>query len=152
MNFVCADREIPNAFTGTKGWNQWIRKAEAYLCQPSTKMADKEKLRCIQTRLSGKALEIFRSLSPHEMSSFESAKANFEKKLLHHWLQNRRREKSEGWNIYVEDLLSLGTKVYSIPTSKQLVLNNVLTQVDETLQSRKWASLSEAVNAIIPIL
>ena len=149
LNFVCADHEIPNAFTGARGWNEWIRKAEAYLCQPGTNMADHEKLRCIQTRLSGKALEIFRSLSQHEMSSFESAIAGFEEKLWHHWLENRKKEKSEGWNIYVEDLLSLGNKVYSIQTSEHKVLKNVLTQVDETLQSRKWASLNEAVNAIM---
>ena len=83
------------------------------------------------------------------LSSFESAIAGCEEKLLHHWLESRKKEKSEGWNIFVEDLLSLGKKVYSIQRSEQLVLNNVLPQVDETLQSRKWASLNEAVNAIM---
>ena len=150
VNFVCASHEI-HEFTGIKGWGGWIHKVEAYFFQPSTNMADQEKLRCIQTRLSGKALKIFQEyLSQYKMCSFESAMASFEEKLFRDWIHNRKRECSEHWNSYVEDLVSLGKKVYPIETQlEMLILYNLQCQVDESLKSRNWASLNEAVNAIM---
>ena len=149
VNFVCAVEWIPNAFTGANGWCEWINKADKYLSHPGTGMAENEKVRCIQTRMCGNALELFRSLPQHQMCSFESAIAGFQETLFHHWLQCRTRKKTEGWDIYVEDLCSVGKRVYPKKKSETLVLNHMLSQVAEPHKSREWKSLNEAVNALM---
>ena len=149
VNFLCADEEIPNAFTGGKRWFSWFKKADAYLSHPSTNMTDPEKVRCVQTRMSGNALKIFQSLTQHEISSYECAIACFQKKLFHHWLQNRKRERSEAWDIYVEDLCSLGEREYAKEKLDQMVLEHILTQVPELHKFNKCKSLNETVHVIM---
>eukprot|EP00731_Ephydatia_muelleri_P012775 Em0007g85a len=148
VNFVCAIEWIPNEFTGSNDWCGWFSKVESYLSHPSSNMTDHEKVRCIQTRMSGNALEIFQTLAQHEKSSYKSAIECFQNKLFHHWLQYRKRGKT-GWESYTKDLCSLGERVYPKEKSKQMVLEHILTLVHEPPKSKRWTSLDEAVNALM---
>ena len=151
VNFVCAIEKIPDEFTGTKDWCTWISTAERYLSHSGTNMTDHEKLRCIQTRMSGKAFEIFMSLTPHEMRSYDSVIECFQTKLFDHWLERRNKGDSEGWDNYVKDMRSLGERVYSNKESHvdQLILKHILAQLSEPHKSRKWKSLNEAINTLM---
>ena len=147
VNFVLAIKEIPHEFTGGKEWYWWVEKAEKFISHTKT-LKNHDKVRCLCSRLSGKALQLFQDASKNEGVQFEVILTTFQKKLYDYWLQ-MKKDTSIGWEAYALELLMLGEKVpYSKKQCERFVLDHILTQVSEPYKSRKWTSLDEAINII----
>ena len=147
VHFVLSLYEIPSEFTGGKEWYTWIEKAEKFFSNAET-LENHEKVRCICSRLRGKALQLFQDVSRDEEVRFEVVLSTFQKKLYDYWLQ-MKRDTSEGWEAYARELLMLGEKVpYSKQQCEKFVLDHIMTQVSEPYKSRKWTNLDEAINII----
>ena len=142
VHFVLALYEIPSEFAGGKEWYTWIEKAEKFFSNAET-LENHEKVRCICSRLRGKALQLFQDVKD-EGVRFEVVLTTFQKKLYDYWLQ-MKRDISIGWEAYALELLMLGEKVpYSKQQCEKFVLDHVMTQVSESYKSRKWTNLDEA--------
>ncbi|KAL5508888.1 hypothetical protein EMCRGX_G004150 [Ephydatia muelleri] len=147
VHFVLAVKEIPNEYTGGKEWYSWVEKAEKFISHTKT-LKNHEKVRCLCSRLRGKALQLFQDASKDEGVQFEVILTTFQKKLYDYWLQ-MKRDTSKGWEAYALELLTLGEKVpYSKKQCERFVLDHILTQVSEPYKSRKWTTLDEAINII----
>ena len=147
VHFVHAVKEIPNEYTGGKEWYSWVEKADKFISHNET-IKNHEKVRCICSRLRGKAMQLFQDVSRDDGLHFEDILTTFQKKLYDYWLQ-MTKDVSTGWEAYANDLLILGEKVpYSKEQCEHFVLNHMLTQVSEPYKSKKWTSLDEAINII----
>ena len=147
VHFVLAVKEIPSEYTGGKEWYSWVEKAERFISHTET-LTNHEKVRCLCSRLRGKALQLFQDASKDKGVQFEVILTTFQKKLYDYWLQ-MEKDTSIGWEAYACELLMLGEKVpYSKKQCERFVLDHILTQVSEPYKSRKWTSLDEAINII----
>ena len=130
VHFVLAVKEIPNEYTGGKEWYSWVEKAEKFIYHTKT-LNNHEKVRCLCSRLRGKALQLFQDASKDEGVQFEVILPTFQKKLYDYWLQ-MKMDTWKGWEAYALELLTLGEKVpYSKKQCEKFVLDHILTQVSE---------------------
>eukprot|EP00731_Ephydatia_muelleri_P011783 Em0006g677a len=147
ISFLAAQGYIPEVFHGVDGcWEKWTKNVERFICS-TTDLKYDEMIRCIQTRLGGEALQIFVSVLEDRNINLEVLIENYLKKLFDHWLHHRQKRKSETWNSYVQDFISLGKRI-QLEQIEKVVLEHVLTQVNEFLKSIHWSSLDEAIDVI----
>eukprot|EP00731_Ephydatia_muelleri_P011795 Em0006g689a len=147
ISFLAAQGYIPEVFHGVDGcWEKWTKNVERFICS-TTDLKYDEMIRCIQTRLGGEALQIFVSVLEDRNINLEVLIENYLKKLFDHWLHHRQKRKSETWNSYVQDFISLGKRI-QLEQIENVVLEHVLTQVNEFLKSIHWSSLDEAIDVI----
>ena len=146
ISFLAAQGCIPEVFHGVIGWEKWTNNVERFICS-TTDLKYDEMIRCIQTRLGGEALKIFVSVIEDRNINLEVLIANYLKKLFDHWLHHRQKRKSETWNSYVQDFISLAKRI-QLEQVENVILEHVLTQVSEFFNSIHWSSLDEAVDTI----
>ncbi len=154
---------LPETYSGEGTWSEWIVHFENVATVNS--WDDVAKLNWLKVRLTGRAQKAYQHLSATAMESYSAAKKALKERFeptsrrvrYQAEFQARRRQRTEGWAAYAEDLKALVEKAFSELEEKareQLVLNQYLGQLDIpqvafVVRQTRPKNLEEAVSATL---
>ena len=150
---------LPEPFTGEGSWDQWIAHFENVAAVNA--WDDAAKLLWLRARLTKRA----QTFTEEARASYEESKTAFEERfepkckreLYQAEFQTLKKQKTEGWADYAEDLKILVDKAFpdlQEDAKDLLAMNHFLNQLDNpqvafsVKQSRPW-KLDEAVAATL---
>ena len=132
---------LPEPFTGEGSWDQWITHFENVAAVND--WADTTKLLWLRARLTKRAQTAYQQFTEEAKASYEESKKalqeRFEPKckreLYQTEFQTRRKQKTEGWAGYAEDLTILVDKAFPDLQEEArdlLAMNHFLNQLDNS--------------------
>ena len=154
---------LPEPFTGEGSWDQWIAHFENVAAVNA--WDDAAKLLWLRARLTKRAQTAYQKFTEEARASYEQSKTalqeRFEPKckreLYQAEFQTRRKQRTEGWADYAEDLKILVDKAF--PDLQEdardlLAMNHFLNQLDNpqvafSVKQSRPRKLDEAVAATL---
>ena len=130
---------LPETFSGTGSWEQWVYHFENVAAVNA--WTEQNKLLWLKIRLTGRAQTAFQRLSPEARGNYTEAKKGlmepFEpasrRDLYPAEFKTRSKKTSDGWAAYAEDLKALVEKAFpdmGEDGREQLALTKYMSQLD----------------------
>ena len=91
---------LPEPFNGEKSWEEWSYHFKNVATVNT--WTEEQKLQCLRVRLTGRTQKAFHQPPEASQATYEAAKTALKERF-----QTRRKEKSEGWADFAEELKSL---------------------------------------------
>ena len=129
---------LPETFTGEQNFDHWVSHFESVAAV--NKWSDGEKLLWLRVRLTGKAHVAFDQLTPEAQQSYATAKRALqerfepesERMLYKAEFDTRKKQKSESWADFSDDLRRLVDKAFpklQAEAREELALSRYLDQL-----------------------
>ena len=158
---------VPEAFSGeeTSSWREWIYHFESVA--DVNGWNDMAKLKWMKVRLTGRAQSVFQRLLAATTRDYDRTKKALKERFepssrkgrYQAELQARRKQKSEGWTDFADDLRLLADKAFpdlQEEAKDTLVLTYYLQQLDNpqlalTVRQHHPTTLDAAISAMLEI-
>ena len=157
---------IPDPFSGTDsalGWDEWIDHFESVA--EVNKWEEADKLLWLRVRLTGRAQKAFKGLSTDAKANYEACKRGLKerfepatkKELYQAEFYARKKQKTEDWAAFAEDLELLAEKAFPAlqeEAREHLTLTQYLGQLDcsqiaFSVKQKRPKTVDEAVSATL---
>lgn len=154
---------LPDTFNGEANWDQWIFHFESVA--EVNEWTAEQKMKWLKVRLTGRAQAAFQHLSAEARGNYERATKSLRERFepesrrnrYEAEFQTRRKNITEAWADFAEDLRTLADKAYpelQEEARERLALNAYLTQLDQpqvafAVKQKGPKSLDAAVSATL---